>query len=344
MTTSTTLRVSEPSITTPPLTNLDLHPCTPPSPLPLQLASSSSSSNPQYSIKNLHSRPSAASSFSSSSTTSSSSPSTFPFLSLPLELRQQIYAYILALIPPGTDPSQDPNPTAKHDLHHQYRSKSTTAHSLPGANHSLTHTIPSLNPLLLTFRQFYTEARILPFSTNIFQFEPSCPSRTTTITVSSSLYSCKQFLGRLEGWQRMCLRELKVRIGMGREVCEGWRRVQEWEFVVGMLEGKGKKEKEEEKVVSWEGAVGDVDAAASEILIKVRVRGNDVWGFDRVKGVLLGGRDESTGRKEGSRVRVLVEMDETVGKDEDHGSIICPQEQMPGWSGMRAAVGGNGKH
>ena len=149
----------------------------------------------------------------------------------------------------------------------------------------------------------------------------------------------------------MSLRELKVQIGTGSEVCEGWRRVQEWESVVGMLEGKGRKK---EKIVSGGDAVVDTDAdaaaaaaaaaAASEVLIRVRVRENVTWGFDRVKGVLLGGRDEKSGRTEGSTVRVLVEKDKNVGKDDDSGDIVCPQEQMPGWSGMRAAVGGNGKH
>lgn len=125
-----------------------------------------------------------------------------PLLSLPLELRLQIFAHALSLTPRL-------KPFSATD----------TIENCPLFSDHID------NSLLLACRQVYHEARLLPFRNNTFIF---------TVIYGSSVVSAVKFLQKLLDWQREALRSVEVAV-VGREVVERWRREAGWEAAVQLL-------------------------------------------------------------------------------------------------------------
>lgn len=99
-------------------------------------------------------------------------------LDLPAELRLRIYAFALTLDP--NLPSKKPHPKPQN----------------------LIGRLPSPS-LLLTCRQIYHEARLLPFQINAFDFQPF---------YSRNLQCSRQFLRQLESWQVCEIRDLRLAV------------------------------------------------------------------------------------------------------------------------------------
>lgn len=123
-----------------------------------------------------------------------------PLLSLPLELRLQIYAHAFAL----HSPKEPKHPT--HVTTPLFAGKICTS-------------------LLLVNRQTYHEARLLPFQINKLTF---------TKCFGSSVFSAHRFLAKLEDWQRVALRSVVIAV-VGREIVERWRSEEGWEAVIALL-------------------------------------------------------------------------------------------------------------
>lgn len=102
-------------------------------------------------------------------TITATTPAPPTLLTLPLELRLQIYTHLLALHPLPTSPlpADYPSPSSRSYflapiIHLPLLSPGTTTTTCP-----LCH-LPTA--LLLTSRQLYLESRLLPFQTNEFSF------------------------------------------------------------------------------------------------------------------------------------------------------------------------------
>ncbi len=123
-----------------------------------------------------------------------------PLLSLPLELRLQIYSHALTLYSPK---------------------------GLQNATHATTPLFADriCTSLLLVNRQTCHEARLLPFQVNKFTF---------TKCFGSSTFSACRFLAKLENWQRVALRSVEIAV-VGREIVERWRSEEGWEAVIALL-------------------------------------------------------------------------------------------------------------
>jgi hypothetical protein len=115
-------------------------------------------------------------SLASDQTTSSQSSR---LLSLPAEIRRQIYAEVFAL-----------NPKPKISL--------SILYNRPNVIGSLPHL-----PLLETCRQIYSEARLIPFESNCFQFYR---------WYGSSSMECRKFLAKLAPWQVEAIRDIQLGI------------------------------------------------------------------------------------------------------------------------------------
>ncbi|KAF6231943.1 hypothetical protein HO173_009780 [Letharia columbiana] len=125
-----------------------------------------------------------------------------PLLSLPLELRLQIFAHTLSLTP-RLKPSFPTDTNEKRHLFYDHVE----------------------NSLLLVSRQIYQEARLLPFQSNTFIFAK---------TYGSSIVSAIKLLEKLLDWQREAVRSVEIAV-VGREIVEGWRREAGWEAAVRLL-------------------------------------------------------------------------------------------------------------
>ncbi len=164
-------------------------------------------------------------------------------LSLPLEIRLQIYTLALHSTPLPSSTPLEPVPSHQHPL------------PLLATHHRLA--------LLLVNRQIYNEARLLPFTTNTFLFRKS---------FGSSVYAAKKFLGQLERWQREAVRRLEVSV-VGR-----WE--EELGVVCGLLgggEGRGcvvvvRVGKE----IGWE-EFGEAGAFAWMGVMAMSYRQDDSW-------------------------------------------------------------------
>lgn len=122
------------------------------------------------------------------------------FLLLPLEVRITIYLYCLVV------PLQHAN-----------------------KNHNLGGQL-SLN-LLLVNRQVYNEARFIPMQRNFFTFDR---------WNGTGLFYCQLFLSRLQLWQRVNIRNIKLNVLAVTLTCEIG--VQRWHDLCGQLGYLGRKD------------------------------------------------------------------------------------------------------
>lgn len=155
-------------------------------------------------------------------TTPTTTNTTLPptLLTLPLELRLQIFTHLLALhpLPASPLPADYPSPPS-----HAYFLAPIIPLPLlsPGTTTTTTRPLCHLpTALLLTSRQLYLESRLLPFQTNEFSF---------VTWFSSGLSAARAVLAGWAGWQREGVRFVRVEVGLGE--LEGGAGV--WEGVFG---------------------------------------------------------------------------------------------------------------
>lgn len=122
------------------------------------------------------------------------------FLLLPLEVRLAIYMHCLV----------NPLPNAYN-------------------NHNLGHQL-TLN-LLLVNHQVYDEARLIPFQRNVFNFDK---------WNGTGLFYCQSFLRRLQFWQRVNVRTIKLNVLAVTLTCETG--VERWLDLCGELGCLGRKD------------------------------------------------------------------------------------------------------
>lgn len=200
----------------------------------------------------------------STSTSSSSSSSTdttiFPLLSLPLEIRLQIYAYIL-LSHPAHHSHLSPHHIPAHctTLSPYLKSlgqlsASPTSAPRPLSSLSSNPLIPSSQrghgcghipkSLLRSCHQIHHEASLLPFERNEFVF---------VNWFSSGLYAARCFLRALKPWQRRAMRYARVEV---------LKRDLENSYVVGLGGARPGTEEWRDLCMLWcgsEGAPGEKD-------------------------------------------------------------------------------------
>ncbi|RFU25594.1 hypothetical protein B7463_g10745, partial [Scytalidium lignicola] len=155
----------------------------------------------------------------SSTTTPSPPTSSLSFLKFPVEIRLQIYNYILQEQPiqhphlspiPGSDDeacAAYTNPTSwpqglSYLIHLSSRSLCSAAAQSPHIHHQNSHPAGKIpTALLQTCHQIYDEARIVPFQGNLFAF---------VNWFSSGIFAACRFTRALKPWQARGLRSVAL--------------------------------------------------------------------------------------------------------------------------------------
>ncbi|KAF4630432.1 hypothetical protein G7Y89_g7699 [Cudoniella acicularis] len=170
---------------------------------------------------------------------------------IPLEIRLQIYGYVLASTP-ARHAHLAPLPSSTSNSSHDHKTHTAELPNFSSPSRSYPTTLSSSSSfstssqlskiptsLLLSCRQIYNETRHLPFEQNVFTF---------VNWFHSGLYAARQLSRGLREWQIERVRWVEVEV-LGRELVGEWDRgnavsmevsygCAEWKEVCGLWGGK----------------------------------------------------------------------------------------------------------